>query len=187
MLNKQTFRLIQFLAITLCLNACMFLPKKKDPILASNQQIEMMIKEYLTQYALREDFDRFMNFYASDAVLEDIVSGDVKKGKAEIRAFLNWPDEKYEQSPSLSTLVTETIIVHNKQAAVKGYFMPFTYDEVVLGPWHFTMWFTVNDEYKITRHVDFINYTPKALFLSSPNSNEKIKIPNYLFVPNSKD
>ena len=35
-----------------------------------NEEIEMMIKEYLTQYALREDFDRFMRFYANDAILE---------------------------------------------------------------------------------------------------------------------
>ncbi|NTS76436.1 nuclear transport factor 2 family protein [Catenovulum sp. SM1970] len=146
----------------------------------NQKQIKQVVQEYVLAYSLRDDFNHFMRFYAQDAVVEDIINGDKKVGKKAISAFFNWPDKKFSLDKSQVTLVVENIAVDGPNAVLKGYFMPFRYDGLKLGPWHFTTWLTFDENLLIVKQVDFINYAPKALFQNNKDANKWIKPPQHL-------
>ncbi|WP_152537527.1 nuclear transport factor 2 family protein [Catenovulum agarivorans] len=146
----------------------------------TNVKVEDVVKQYMTAYALHEDFEYFLSFYAENATVEDVVRGKKARGKTQIRQLFNWDDPKLSLGSSVSAVVVEDIHVFENTAVVSGYFMPFNYDGLKFGPWRMSMHLTFNQDGKIHKQVDWINYTPKVLFSSDADSNLDIKIPNYL-------
>lgn len=141
---------------------------------SSNQQIAQTTKAFFEVYAKRRDFDQLMTFYADDAVLEDIVYGNDIKSKKAIGKFLNWSDSKYIMSGVGLSLVVQKQLVQGNKAVVEGYFSQFTYNDDTLGPWRFIIWLEFDDNGKINREVDWINYTPRKKFLGGKNMNNKL-------------
>lgn len=132
-------------------------------------------ERFFAVYAARSDFEALMGLYAQDAVLEDIVFGDRKEGREAIRDFLNWGDPKYALGPSGRCLAVERLVVSGQVVVAKGYFMPFTYDGKAMGPWQFVIWLEFNDDMRIKRHVDLINY-PNELISARRDSNQWIQL-----------
>ncbi|MER2493111.1 nuclear transport factor 2 family protein [Catenovulum sediminis] len=170
------------LALSLTLLGCNTTPKStqaENPIKA--QKVKEVASQFMTAYAFHDDFEYFLSFYAENAQVKDIIRGEKASGREAIKAFFNWHDEKFSLGNSASAVVVEEIWVDNSTAIVTGYFMPFIYDGIKFGPWHMMMVLEFDQDYKITKQVDWINYTPKVIFTNSPDSNREIKIPNYLF------
>jgi hypothetical protein len=53
----------------------------------------------------------------------------------------------------------------------QGYFKPFSYDGKSFGPWRFVIILEFNDDGKIVREIDWINYTPRENFLGGKDIN----------------
>ncbi|MCU4675975.1 hypothetical protein N7931_10040 [Catenovulum sp. 2E275] len=162
----------------LVLSACQSTQKKAQ---FSQQDLQQKVSLFLKTYAFREDFELFLSFYAADAVIEDVIRGEQAVGSKAIKTYLNWEDPDFSLGRSASHLVTEQISFDQNKAIIQGYFMPFIYQGVQLGPWRFTTILEFNDELKISKQTDWVNYTPKVIFNNSPNSNLKLKIPKYYF------
>ncbi|GEM_PF-815734 len=171
------YRLILLMTLGL-LAACQSTPEKQA---FDRDTVQETLSSYLKTYAFREDFDYFLSFYAGNAVLEDVIRGEEFVGIDAIKSHLNWHDPEFSLGMSASHLISEQIIIDGNQAVIQGYFMPFIYQGVKLGPWRFTTHLEFNEDMKITRQTDWVNYTPKVIFNNSPNANLKINIPDYYF------
>jgi ketosteroid isomerase-like protein len=144
-------------------------------ITTPDSRTSLAARQYFDVYTKRQDFARFMGFYADNAVLEDMIYGHHAKSKAAIRAFLNWADPKFKMSSSGVNLVVEQQTIDGNIAVTQGYFNAFQYDDKPMGPWRFVIWLEFNDAGKIIRHIDWINYTPREGFLGGLNMNLAIK------------
>lgn len=177
------FKLVSALMIASLLSACQ--TTKQQPKY-NPEEIKEQTGLYLKTYAFREDFEQFLSFYADNAVVEDVIRGEKMNGLAAIKDFFNWDDNEFSMANSVTHLVTQQITVNDNQAIIRGYFMPFEYAGVKLGPWRFITWLEFNDKLKISKQTDWINYTPKIIFNDSPNANSQLKIPNYYFLNSTK-
>lgn len=175
-------RLLITLAIGVLLSACQLTDNQSAKSVSEKSNIDSkkIVSDFMTAYALHEDFDYFMSFYAENAQVEDVIRGKKVKGKEQIRELFNWHDPKLSLGNSVSALVVEQIKVFENNAVVTGFFMPFVYDGLKFGPWKMTMLLTLNENGKIVEQTDWINYTPKVLFNNDPDSNLTIRVPKYL-------
>ncbi|WAJ72071.1 nuclear transport factor 2 family protein [Catenovulum adriaticum] len=173
------FKFINGLILASLLTACQSTSQQQK---LNPEEIKEQTGQYLKIYAFREDFDQFLSFYAENAVVEDVIRGEQVNGLAAIKNFFNWDDNEFSMGNSVTHLVTEQISVTGNQAIIQGYFMPFEYAGVTLGPWRFITRLEFNEALKISKQTDWINYTPKVIFNDSPNANLKLKIPSYYFL-----
>lgn len=173
-------RLILACFCLIALNACKNTPEENKAEVFLKQEVKLKLSDYLMTYALHQEFDKLLGYYAQDAQLINVIKGDKAKGIKQIKNYFNWEDKKLTYQRSESAFVVENIWIDGLNATVVGYLMPFEYDGVDLGPWKTVMLFEFDQELKIIKQTDYINYTPKAMFNNSPNSNLDIKVPNYL-------
>ncbi|WP_440905507.1 hypothetical protein ACMZOO_04055 [Catenovulum sp. SX2] len=175
-------RFFILLSIGILLSGCQLTDNQSTKSAAEKSKLDSkkIVSEFMTAYALHEDFDYFMSFYAENAQVEDVIRGKKVKGKKQIRELFNWHDPKLSLGNSVSAVVVEQITVFENSAVVTGFFMPFVYDGLKFGPWKMTMLLTLNENGKIVEQTDWINYTPKVLFSNDPDSNLTIRVPKYL-------
>ena len=159
------FRWIATVTLGLSLMACSTLPGRTAKPLA---QAEL----FFDVYAERTDFERFMAFYADDAILEDLIYGHIAQGKSEIRAFLNWNDGKFALSNGATAMRVNKLHADGRYVYAQGVFNAFSYSGKPHGPWRFLIALEFNREGQIIRHIDWINYTPRESFLGGKNLNE---------------
>lgn len=147
---------------------------------SSNNEIDDKIdlakisQQYFSVYAQRKDFEKLMAFYADNAQLEDMIYGHFAKSKADIRLFLNWSNGEFSLVDNGAALVVTKQVISNDTVVTEGYFTPFNYNGKKLGPWRFIIWLEFDRQGKVVRHVDWINYTPKADFIGGENRNSVI-------------
>jgi len=144
---------------------------KNTPII-STSLLEQVVTEYFNVYQHRTDFEKFLTFYHEDAVLEDVVYGNLVKSKKEIKTFLNWQDPNFSLIDKNNALVVQKQVIQGNTVVTEGYFTEFNYYGKKLGPWRFIILLEFNDELKIIRQVDWINYTPREQYLGGKNMNE---------------
>ncbi len=124
-------------------------------------------------YADRSDFETFLDFYAEDAVVEDIVNGDLIDGRDAIRAFFDWSNPRVVRAHD-QALVLSSLVVEGRSAVARGHFTEFHYDGQPLGPWRFMIVLEFGADGKIRRQEDFINYPDALLDPERTSSNERI-------------
>lgn len=139
--------------------------------MASASSLKETAVQYFEVYKERKDFQALLSFYDESAQLEDLVYGFFAKDKATIKAFFNWDDGKFRVLDNGDALILENLVVDNNIAVAEGIFRPFNYDGKDMGPWRFMTWLEFNEQQKIIRHVDWINYTPRENFLGGANLN----------------
>jgi len=144
---------------------------KNTPI-KNTHLLEQVVTEYFNVYQQRSDFEKFLSFYHQDAVLEDVVYGNLVKSKKAIKAFLNWQDPNFALIDKDNALVIQKQVMQGNTVITEGYFTEFNYYGKKLGPWRFIILLEFNDEHKIIRHVDWINYTPREQYLGGKNMNK---------------
>lgn len=133
-------------------------------------------QQFFQHYAKREDFVTFMSFYAEHAQLIDVVYGHHAQSKTEIRQFLDW------QRGEFVLLKGDNILTVSKQTSqantviTQGYFHRFSYNGEIMGPWLFSIILEFDNNHKIIKQTDWINYTPRENFLGGKDVNSLIPV-----------
>ncbi|TDF37639.1 nuclear transport factor 2 family protein [Alteromonadaceae bacterium M269] len=140
----------------------------------SRHLIADIAKDYFEVYAKRQDFKRFMSFYDDNAQFNDIIYGNHLSGKHEIAEFLNWNKGHFKLLSGNEILTVTSQTVEDNSVVTEGYFHQFSYDKQNLGPWLFIIKLEFNDQGKVVKQTDWINYTPREHFLGGQNMNNKL-------------
>lgn len=140
----------------------------------SKQNISPIVDTYIDIYQKRQDFDGFLDLYAEDMILEDMVAGWKIEGKDQFREFFNWPDTRFEKFEPNTFEILSTVVEGN-QAVIHGYFTPFRWDSTSVEAMQFTTILDFDEHGKIVKHIDWINYPNYLIDYSKRvNSNEWI-------------
>ena len=138
-------------------------------------KIKETAEAYYEVYKTRNDFDEFLSFYADEILLEDYINGDKIEGKQALREFLDWGNPNYYALEPYALELKELIVDGNK-AVAKGYFSKFKWGEYEFGPMQFVTILTFNENGKIVRHEDWINYPSNLIdYNTRINSNDWIE------------
>ncbi len=131
--------------------------------------------EFFQVYGARSDEERFLGFYADDAMLLDILNGDSISGKQALAVFFDWSNPEFKSLGSQALEVDELIADGNIVVA-KGHFTRFQWGDTVFEAMHFTTLLTFDKQGKIIKQVDWINY-PSTLvdYGKRKNSNRWIE------------
>ena len=145
-------------------------PATMEPKVKQQSHTETLARDFFQVYAKRSNIEALMAFYADNAVIEDIVYGEKVEGKNAIRQFYDWGSEH------VSLLTPESIellnlLVQDRVAVGRGVFHPFRYYDQQLGPWRFIIWLEFDENGKIIKQVDWINYRPKEMFIGGDDLN----------------
>ena len=132
-------------------------------------QTEILVTEFYSVYSERQDFEKFIEFYNEDIVLEDIITGERIEGKENLKSFFDWNNPDFELLEKTSLVVSD-IIIDRKKAVIKGYFTKFSWGGYEFDAMHFTTLLTFNESGKIIHQVDWINY-PSSLVDYSKRKN----------------
>ena len=130
-----------------------------------NSLIENASRGYFETYSARKDFDKFIGFYAEEAILKDIVYGVELKGIKEISEFFDWSRGSFKLAESGGILEITSQIVSENKVITEGRFEEFYYADKKMGPWEFVIWQEYNASGKIVKQNDWINYTPKKILI----------------------
>ena len=128
-----------------------------------------LLREFFDHYAQRDDWHGFLRRYDSAMTFSDPILGYEFNNRDGFEAFYNWPDSSFSKHPEYpETLVMQELATmsHANLAIGSGYFTPFYYQGNLYGDkekMSFTMMLTFNDEGKIVRQVDWIDYPPEIM------------------------
>lgn len=137
-------------------------------------KLNEVVQDYYSVYQQRSDFDTFLSFYDSSAVLEDIINGDKIIGKKSLAQFFNWNHSNFQLIDSLS-LIIQSQIIQDNQVVTTGYFTPFLWGDYQIEAMYFTTILIFNDDGKIIKQRDWINYPSTLIdFDKRNNANEWI-------------
>ena len=97
------------------------------------------------------------------------------EGRKAFAEFFNWPDKRFEKL-STETFVVQSTVIENNKAVIQGYFTPFRWDGKEVESMQFTTLLYFDQNAKIIRHVDWINYPNQLIdYENRMNSNQWIK------------
>ncbi|WP_440873657.1 nuclear transport factor 2 family protein [Thalassotalea sp. PLHSN55] len=159
-------RIIISLLIVLLLNGCATTGKSNS--------LAQVVKDYYEVYSKREDFNKFMAYYADNAKFQDIIYGNSYNNKAEIRSFLDWGKGDFKVLNGTRTLTVTRHVFGKNTVITEGFFHAFSYDGQKLGPWLFIITQKFDSKNKIIEQTDWINYTPRNNFLGGKNMNDAL-------------
>jgi len=139
------------------------------------RQLNIVVDDYFNTYDRRIDVDHLISFYDEQAILQDIIYGNDIKGRKQIKNFLAWDQGEFSTFSKDGVLTITNQVIENNTVITQGYFHAFTFNKQNLGPWLFIMVHEFNNEQKIVKQIDWINYTPRANFLGGKDMNLLIK------------
>ena len=114
------------------------------------------------------------SIYDEQMILEDIILGEKMEGKKAFANFFDWNNPNFSKADSL-TLIIEEQLFYNNQVMTKGYFTPFNWGDSTFEAMQFTTILTFNDQDKIIKHVDWINYPNNLIdYNKRKNANDWI-------------
>lgn len=122
-------------------------------------------KDYFDTYAARQDFTRFIDFYASDAAVVDVIGNDKVQGVEAIAAFFDWRRGDFQRAIEGPILIVTHQLISGNTVITRGQFNAFVYNGEPLGPWDFLIWQVYDDAQQIQQQHDWINYTPGKTIL----------------------
>ena len=159
-------RIILSLLIALLLSGCVSTSK--------SNKLPQVVNDYFDIYSKRDDFNKFMTYYADNAQFKDIIYGNSFNNKVEIRSFLDWGKGEFKILNGTRALTVTKHTFGERTAITEGFFHTFSYDGQKLGPWLFVITQEFNPSNKIIQQTDWINYTPRDNFLGGKNMNDEI-------------
>lgn len=140
-----------------------------------NIDIQKLASSYYQQYQLRNDFQKFLAYYDQNVILLDMISGDRIVGIAQLEEFLDWENPNFKKLET-KTLIIEEQIIEGQTVVTSGYFTPFEWGAYKFPSMYFTFILTFNDQGKIVKQRDWINYPNELLnYAKRKNSNDWIK------------
>jgi hypothetical protein len=159
-------RIILSLLIALLLNGCVSTSK--------NNKLSQVVNDYFDIYSKRDDFNKFMTYYADNAKFKDIIYGNSFNSKVEIRSFLDWDKGVFKILNGTRALTVTRHLFGKNTVITEGFFNAFSYDGQKFGPWLFVITQEFDSNNKIIKQTDWINYTPRGNFLGGKNMNDEL-------------
>ncbi len=141
---------------------------------ASEISLEAITEDYYQTYNQRQDIEDLLAFYSDSLVLEDMITGDVIRGKEELKKFFDWSNPNFKLV-NANTLIITGKVVGQHQVVVSGHYEPFMWGTSQFEAMHFTTILTFGLSGKITHHKDWINYPNNLLnYEKRKNANDRI-------------
>ena len=133
--------------------------------------LDPVLDAYYAAYEARSDVDGFLEFYADSVELKDYITGDRIVGRDALREFFDWQNPAFRLLEE-GTLVVEHRVVEGNRVVASGYFNPFGWGDLEFEAMQFTTILTFDDDGRIARHEDWINYPNDLLqYDTRGNSN----------------
>lgn len=148
--------------------------------------VQAQAEAFFQTYAERADWEQFCSFYRQDMQFEDVALQLKLDSLWQFQRFYNWPDPNFEKlSPEQKHLIIEDMVVDENKVVAKGYFQPFYwYNQPVKPIWGMqaTFWLYFDEDLKIEKQIDWIEYDPSVLESVIARVREKgvQKVPDWL-------
>lgn len=134
---------------------------------ARKAKVEQVAREFFTTFAERKDWGKMLSFYRYDMHFEDVMLQIKIFNKEDFKNFYNWEEGEFQKlAADQPHLVLKSLVVNDSIAVGTGYFNPFYYNgELQDWKWgsEFTIWLQFDEQLKIKRQVDFIEYPDDIL------------------------
>lgn len=144
-------------------------PSPSAPPLLSDrsQKVERQARDYFKTYAIREDWDEFLSFYAADLQFEDAILQVHLDSLEAFKAFYDWPNPGFQKHPDHPEIFRlDDLVVNDSMAVGRGVFFPFYWQDTLFSmEWDptFTIWLWFDDSMKINRQIDWVEYSGNVL------------------------
>lgn len=129
--------------------------------------VEKTARDYFQTYAMREDWDTFLSFYTEDLQFEDAILQVNLDSLEAFKAFYDWPNPEFQKHPDYPEIFRlDDLVVNDSVAVGRGLFYPFYWqDSLFWMDWEptFTIWLWFDDSLKISRQIDWIEYSGNVL------------------------
>lgn len=129
--------------------------------------IEEKARDYFKTYAIREDWEAFLSFYAEDLQFEDAILQIHLDSLEAFKAFYDWPNPGFQKHPDYPEIFRlDDLVVDDSTAVARGLFYPFYWQDTLFSmEWDptFTIWLWFDDSLKIRRQIDWIEYSGDVL------------------------
>lgn len=150
--------------------------------------VEQVARDYFATFAERKDWDKLCAFYREDMIFEDVMLQLKLDSLWQFKRFYKWDEEGghfKKLSPDQDHITIETLVVNDTVAVGKGSVNPFYYyDEYIDPEWGMAaaFWLYFDENLKIKKQVDWIEYDPEVLESVIKRVREKgvDKIPDWL-------
>ena len=133
-----------------------------------SEKVELIARDFFNTFAERKDWAKLCSFYSEDLQFEDIILQLELDSLWQFKRFYNWNDGGAfrKLSPEQKHLTLNSLLVNDNMAVGTGNFNPFYYhDELIDTDWgmDFTIWLYFNQDFKISRQLDWIEYDDLVL------------------------
>ncbi len=141
----------------------------RETALSRQQQVEQKASAFFATFAERSDWEKLCSYYSDDLEFDDIVLQLHLDSLWKFKRFYKWDEEGdmfKKLSPTQDHLTIETLVANDSVAVARGRVNPFYYGETLIDvEWgmDFTIWLYFDDELKIRRQVDWMEYDPGVL------------------------
>jgi len=165
MMHTRTFSVLLIMTLLVFLPACQ--QTNSGGAVSENSPTRKAAEAFFDTYAQRRNWAKLLYFYREDMVFEDIALQIQIQGKENFKSFYNWEDPNFQKlSEDQAHLVLHDLIVQGNKAVARGYFNPFMWNgELQEWKWgsEFTIWLFFDDNQKIRKQIDFIEYPDAVL------------------------
>ena len=142
------------------------------------QLVEQKARDFFNTFADRNDWDKFCSFYREDVAFKDIILQLELDSLWQFKRFYNWDGEGdafKKLTPDQKHLILESLVANDSVVVGKGYFNPYYYHgQLVDTDWgmEFTIWLYFDEQLKIYKQIDWIEYDPQTLQHTVQRCNE---------------
>ncbi|MEO1260490.1 MAG: hypothetical protein AAFZ15_16965 [Bacteroidota bacterium] len=164
--------------------------EKPAPQLQNNRekQIETTARDFFKTFADRQDWDRLCSFYREDLEFEDISLQLKLDSLWQFKRFYKWDEEGgnfKKLTPDQEHLTLYSLVANDSIAVARGRVNPFYYyGEMIDVEWgmEFTIWLYFDENLKIKKQVDWMEYGPTVFeaVINRVRENGIDKIPDWL-------
>lgn len=130
------------------------------------EQVEQTAKDFFATFSEREDWEKFCSFYREDLYFEDLSLQIKLDSFWKFKRFYNWEAEGFKKlTPNQEHLSIESLVVNDSIAVARGHLNPFYYHgELIDEEWgmEFTIWLYFDENLKIKRQIDWMEYAPEV-------------------------
>jgi len=178
---------LQLTVILLLLNGCD--ESSTDNTIDFEQAVRSRALEYFETFAERSDWDEFCSYYREDVRFKDVVLQLDLDSLWRFKRFYKWDEEGdrfKKMSPEQKHIHLQSLVVEGNTVVGRGHVNPFYYEGVLVNPeWgmEFTIWFSFDENLKITEQIDWMEYDPLTL----ENTIERCRANGFEAIPDWLD
>jgi hypothetical protein len=128
--------------------------------------IQEIAEDYFNTYAEREDWEKLLSFYSPYVQFTDELLDHNLSDLDELANFYNWPDTAFrKKDPEIGHLKLDHITTNDSVAIGFGHFTPYYWKGILYAQDApaFTIILEFDENMKIERQVDYIEYPPELL------------------------